>query len=72
MVLAWTTQDLKCVKCGKVRINEFMEHCSCAGEWIGTVKREDVVGKLRVYGQVGRFFGLRMLGEVVSEVLDDV
>lgn len=70
LVLQWTTQDLACAKCRRLRTNEFMEHCSCAGEWVSTVKREDVVGRLKVFGRVAAFYGFRMLGDVVHEVVD--
>jgi DNA polymerase epsilon subunit 1 len=69
LVTAWTTQDLKCGKCGALRVNEFMEHCTCSGEWGTSMKREEVVGRLRVYRNVSRFYGLRMLGGVVEGVL---
>ena len=62
----WMTQDLKCKKCARIRTNEFMEHCACAGEWVGTVKREEVRRVLGVYGKVAGFYGLRMLGMVVQ------
>jgi DNA polymerase epsilon subunit 1 len=68
VVSEWCTQDLKCVKCGGIRVNDFMEHCSCSGEWGGTVKKEDVKKKLAVYRNVGSFYGLRMLGDVVEGV----
>lgn len=66
MATAWMCQDLKCGKCGNLRGNEFMEHCGCAGKWVATVKREEVVGRLGVLGQVAGFWGLRMLGSVVE------
>ncbi|THW42145.1 DUF1744-domain-containing protein [Aureobasidium pullulans] len=72
LILQWTTQDLKCGKCGRIRQNEFMEHCSCAGEWGVSVKREEVVKSLKVYGGVGRFYGMRMLEDVVGGVVDAV
>lgn len=71
-VVAWTTQDLKCGKCSKVRVNEFMEHCSCAGVWVATIDKNEVVRRLEVFGAVSEFFGFRMLGEVVGEVLGEV
>jgi DNA polymerase epsilon subunit 1 len=52
IVLEWCTQDLKCSKCKRLRSNEFMEHCACAGEWVGTRDRKDVKKKLGVYGNV--------------------
>ncbi|KAK4497559.1 hypothetical protein PRZ48_012010 [Zasmidium cellare] len=66
LAVQWMTQDLKCKKCARVRTNEFMDHCACAGEWIGTVKKEDVSKMLKVYGSVARFYGLRMLDGVLD------
>lgn len=71
-VVAWTTQDLKCGKCGRLRSNEFMEHCACAGEWVGTVKREEVMGEVSVLKTVAEWYGLGMLEEVCKEVLEGV
>lgn len=68
MVLQWTSQDLKCGKCGRLRVNDFMEHCSCAGEWVGTVRWEDVRGRLEVYAHVGRCFGFGMVNAAVEEL----
>ncbi|KAL2752065.1 hypothetical protein ACRALDRAFT_1052995 [Sodiomyces alcalophilus JCM 7366] len=65
-VVEWTTQDLKCAKCGALRLNEFMEHCVCSGSWVESVRREEIVRRLAVYGNVARFYGLRMLREVVD------
>ncbi|KAK3997967.1 DNA polymerase epsilon catalytic subunit A [Cladorrhinum sp. PSN332] len=70
IVVEWTTQDLKCGKCGGLRVNEFQEHCTCSGEWKESVKREEVLRRLRVYRSVARFYGLRMLGDVVEGVLE--
>lgn len=69
MIVEWQTQDLKCKKCRNLRVNDFMEHCGCSGEWVATVDREDVVRKLKVLESVAGFHGLRMLGGVVGDVL---
>ncbi|EPE05144.1 dna polymerase epsilon [Ophiostoma piceae UAMH 11346] len=66
--IAWSVQDLKCGRCGSLRVNDFMDHCTCSGEWGPTVRRDEVVRRLRVYGNVAQYYGLRMLGEVVEEV----
>ncbi|KAK5125281.1 DNA polymerase epsilon catalytic subunit [Meristemomyces frigidus] len=68
-ILQWMTQDLKCKKCAKLRMNEFMDHCGCAGEWMTTVRKDDVVQHLRIYEGVAAFYGLRMLGSVLEGVL---
>ncbi|KAK3935118.1 DNA polymerase epsilon catalytic subunit A [Diplogelasinospora grovesii] len=69
-VVSWTTQDLKCFKCGALRVNEFQEHCTCSGAWTETVKKEEVVRRLKVYRSVARYYGLRMLGNVVDSVFE--
>ncbi|KAI9690075.1 MAG: DNA polymerase epsilon catalytic subunit [Bogoriella megaspora] len=70
LVVQWATQDCRCGKCGKIRVNDFMEHCSCAGEWVGSVKREEVRRKLGVYGKVAEGLGFRMLEDMVKSVGD--
>ncbi|KAK3377104.1 hypothetical protein B0T24DRAFT_620464 [Lasiosphaeria ovina] len=69
-VVEWATQDLKCAKCSALRVNEFMEHCTCSGPWVESVKRDDALRKLRVYRNVAKFYGLRMLGDVVESVFE--
>lgn len=68
LALEWCTQDVKCGKCGRLRGNEFMEHCACAGDWVGTVKREGVAERLAVMGRVAGWYGLEMLRDAVREV----
>ena len=68
-IVEWQSQDLKCAKCGGLKISDFMEHCPCSGNWVGTVDRIAVVKKLQVMESVSRFYGLRMLQSVVNRVL---
>lgn len=70
MALEWCTQDLKCGKCKRLRSNEFMEHCACAGEWVATRDRGEVRKKMGVYGRVAGFYGLKMVEGVVEECLE--
>ncbi|KAL8634613.1 MAG: hypothetical protein Q9228_007796 [Teloschistes exilis] len=74
MLVEWQTQDLRCVKCNRIRVNGFMEHCGCGGQWEGTVMggREEVVRRLRVVQRVAGGLGMRMLGNVVGQVLEGV
>lgn len=68
MVLQWSSQDLKCGKCGRLRVNDFMEHCSCAGEWVATVNWDEIKERLGVYDHVGRCFGFGMVVAAVEEL----
>ena len=69
-LLEWQTQDLKCGKCSKIRVNDFMEHCGCSGVWVTTCDKEKVVGELKVLRSVGDVYGLDMLRGCVGRVLD--
>ena len=69
MLVQWQTQDLRCAKCHKIRINDFMEHCGCSGSWVATVSLEAVMAELRVLNRVADFYGLKMLARVVTDVL---
>ncbi|KAL8359001.1 hypothetical protein RB601_008139 [Gaeumannomyces tritici] len=71
-VTEWATQDLRCVKCGASRVNEFMEHCTCSGDWGPSTKREDLVRRLKVHRNVAKFYGLKMLGDVVEGVFANI
>lgn len=72
LVVAWQTQDLKCGKCGGLKVSEFMEHCSCSGPWEATVNRKEVEKKLRVLASAAKFHGLKLLEGVAEEVLQRV
>ena len=70
LLVEWAAQDLKCGRCGALRVNEFAEHCTCSGEWGPVVARDDVVRKLKVHRNVARYYGLKMLGDVVDGALE--
>ena len=72
MVTEWQTQDLKCRKCRALRVNDFMEHCACGGEWVATVDLEKTVKEIKVLEGVAKGHGLKMLEEVVQGVLNFV
>ena len=69
MITEWQTQDLKCRRCRALRVNDFMEHCACGGEWVATVDLEKTAKEVKVLEGVAKGHGLRMLGEVVEGVL---
>ncbi|KAL2014116.1 hypothetical protein VTN00DRAFT_1641 [Thermoascus crustaceus] len=69
LVVAWQTQDVKCSKCGGLKVSEFMEHCSCSGTWVETMDRADVEKKLRVLESVAKGHGLKLLEGVVEGIL---
>ncbi|KAI9680844.1 MAG: DNA polymerase epsilon catalytic subunit [Caeruleum heppii] len=71
LLARYQTQDLRCARCSRIRINDFMEHCSCSGMWTPTLRKEEVQRKLRVVKAVveGGQGGWGMLGGVVERML---
>ncbi|EON66964.1 DNA polymerase epsilon catalytic subunit A [Coniosporium apollinis CBS 100218] len=71
VVVEWCTQDVKCGKCGRLKGgNEFMEHCGCSGEWVGTRKSEGVRDRLAVMERVAGVYGFGLLAAVSKEALE--
>lgn len=68
----WATQDVKCHRCGALRVNDFMEHCTCSGEWEECVDRAQLSRNLAVMRNVARFYGLKMLADVVEGMYRDL
>ncbi|KAI9677772.1 MAG: DNA polymerase epsilon catalytic subunit [Trizodia sp. TS-e1964] len=69
LLVAWSTQDLKCVKCKLIQVNDLMEHCGCSGEWGLSMSKEEVTRKLKIFRNVSKFYGLKMLEDVVEGML---
>ncbi|EED20302.1 DNA polymerase epsilon, catalytic subunit A/POL2, putative [Talaromyces stipitatus ATCC 10500] len=69
MIVSWQAQDLKCSKCNSLKVNAFMEHCSCSGKWTTTLDRNEIQKKLRVMLSVAKFHDLKLLEGVSEEVL---
>ena len=70
LLVEWQTQDIRCAKCRSIRLNEFMDHCSCSGVWAGTVDRQGLVRRLKVLERAATFHGLKMLSSVVGDLIE--
>ncbi|EPS44616.1 hypothetical protein H072_1405 [Dactylellina haptotyla CBS 200.50] len=72
MLIRYSTQDLVCGKCRKVKTSDFQEHCSCSGVWKLTVSKEDTMARLKVYRSVAEYYSLQMLEENVKIFLEGI
>ncbi|GME40769.1 DNA polymerase epsilon catalytic subunit a [Neofusicoccum parvum] len=72
LALKWCTQDSKCGKCGRLQAQTavFMEHCACSGQWVPSLRREELVRRLKVYEQVAKGFGFGVLGSCMGDVME--
>lgn len=64
----WSTQDLKCGRCGALRLNDFMEHCTCSGEWTEVASGAEMTKKMAIMKRLAKYYGLRMLSDVVESL----
>lgn len=66
-VSSYQLQDLRCVKCGKVRPNDMAEYCPCSGQFKNTIGATDMGSSISVYKHVGKFYDLRLLNDLISQ-----
>ncbi|KAI5806291.1 DNA polymerase epsilon [Geopyxis carbonaria] len=72
MITAYNTQDLKCGKCGTLKVNEFAEHCACSGPWETTIERDGLVKRFAVYKSVAEYYGFDMLLGVAVGIIESI
>lgn len=61
------TQDLKCEKCGKIRVDELSELCDCSGKWTGYIEKSEMLRRLQIFENIAQYFDLKLLTEVIEE-----
>lgn len=59
-------QDLKCLKCGRIRPNDLAQHCECSGHYGVSYDISLFHLKLKVFDQVAHFFDLNYLQSVLE------
>ncbi|KAG0052419.1 DNA polymerase epsilon catalytic subunit [Gryganskiella cystojenkinii] len=69
MVDQYQMQDLKCVKCRRVKADHLGEWCECSGRFVTVMGRNDYLRKMRVFENIAEFYGLVLLKEVVTWIL---
>lgn len=67
-VTLFQVQDLKCVRCKRVREDDLSSNCACSGAWVETMSRDDILAKLEVYRHVARYYDLKLLLDVVEGI----
>ena len=67
MVVMFQCQDLKCLKCGKVRPDDMAEYCPCSGRFTNTINDKIMKNRIDVLKHVSSYFDLRMLRDALSQ-----
>lgn len=60
-------QDLKCLKCGKIRPSDMAEFCPCSGKFTATFGEQALRRKVAILEHVSKYFDLRMLQDALEQ-----
>ncbi|KAG0367489.1 hypothetical protein BC939DRAFT_506368 [Gamsiella multidivaricata] len=71
MLDQYQMQDLKCVKCRRVKADHLGEWCECSGRFVTVLGRTEYLRKMRVFDNIAEFYGLSLLKEIVSWTLNN-
>ncbi|KAF9181365.1 DNA polymerase epsilon catalytic subunit [Haplosporangium sp. Z 11] len=69
MVDQYQMQDLKCVKCRRVKADHLGEWCECSGRFVTVLGRNEYLRKMRVFENIAEFYGLALLKEIIGWTL---
>ncbi|KAF9904824.1 DNA polymerase epsilon catalytic subunit [Lobosporangium transversale] len=69
MTAQYQAQDLKCLKCRRVKVDFLSEWCECSGEFVTAMSRAEYLRKMKVFDNIAEFYGLPLLREVISWTL---
>lgn len=68
LVARYQAQDLRCVKCKKVKTSNLREHCECSGKWTTTVKKTEVLERIKIMKSVSKFYDLELLAGAIQDL----
>ncbi|KAF9208588.1 DNA polymerase epsilon catalytic subunit [Haplosporangium sp. Z 27] len=71
MTNQYQMQDLKCVKCRRVKPDFLGEWCECSGRFVTALGRAEYLRKMRVFENIAEFYGLALLKEIVGWMLSN-
>jgi len=65
-VSAYQVQDLRCIKCKRVKVPNMRASCQCAGQFECTMSPASMTEMLRPFKNIAEFYQLEYLWEVVA------
>uniref|UniRef100_A0A915AYJ0 DNA polymerase epsilon catalytic subunit n=1 Tax=Parascaris univalens TaxID=6257 RepID=A0A915AYJ0_PARUN len=63
LMIAYSLQDFKCVKCGSIRKDSLVQNCECSGRFEGLVSESEFRFNMRIFARIGARRGLTLLSE---------
>lgn len=69
LLTQYQVQDLKCIRCKRIREDDMSPYCTCSGEWVETLPRDEVLKRIAIYSHLANFYGLELLQSLVNSIL---
>ncbi|XP_014243351.1 DNA polymerase epsilon catalytic subunit A [Cimex lectularius] len=67
--MAYILQDLQCVKCHQIKMENMTEHCTCAGQFQTLINRQELGKYLKTFKGIAVSFNMPLLLECVNWIL---
>lgn len=67
-ILKYQVQDIKCLKCKRIREDDLSEHCPCSGAWGETVPYSSIKDRLETFKHVAKFYQFKLLENVIDSL----
>uniref|UniRef100_A0A8C5Y0V0 DNA polymerase epsilon catalytic subunit n=1 Tax=Microcebus murinus TaxID=30608 RepID=A0A8C5Y0V0_MICMU len=68
-LMAFTLQDLVCLKCRGVKETNMPVHCGCAGDFALTIHTQVFMEQIRIFRNIARHYGMSYLQETLEWLL---
>lgn len=68
-LMAFTLQDLICLKCQGVKETNMPVYCSCAGDFALTIRTKVFMDQIRIFQNIAQHYGMSYLMETLEWLL---
>ena len=68
-ITSYITQDVKCMKCHKVKTDAMSPYCQCSGKWELIVSKDQFLSQLQIFKNVADGYEFTTLKTTLEEIL---
>lgn len=68
-LMAFTLQDLVCLKCRGMKETHMPVYCSCAGDFTLTIRTEVFMEQIRIFQNIAKYYSMSYLQETIEWLL---
>lgn len=70
--MAYTIQDVQCLKCSEVKQDNVGPRCQCSGYFKTLIPKESIIKTLKIFRSISTKCQMPMLGESIEFMLTNV